>query len=52
MHVPILTMGALSDGELELALEAGSEVAVWEPALPGGGRGARAGAGHHARGCT
>ena len=29
MHVRVLTMGALSDGELEVALEAGSEVAVW-----------------------
>jgi alanine racemase len=30
MHVRVITMGALSDGELELALEAGSEVAVWD----------------------
>jgi alanine racemase len=30
-HAPLLTMGALSDDELEIALEAGSEIAVWEP---------------------
>ncbi len=30
IHEPVLTMGALSDDELETALEAGSEVAVWE----------------------
>lgn len=28
-HVPLLTMGALDPGELDTALEAGSEVAVW-----------------------
>ena len=30
LGAPILTMGALTEPELELALEAGSEVAVWE----------------------
>jgi alanine racemase len=28
-HVPLLTMGALATEELDIALEAGSEVAVW-----------------------
>lgn len=28
-HVPLLTMGALTEPELDTALEAGSEVAVW-----------------------
>jgi alanine racemase len=28
-HVPLLTMGALAPGELDTALEAGAEVAVW-----------------------
>jgi alanine racemase len=28
-HVPLLTMGALAPEELDMALEAGSEVAVW-----------------------
>jgi alanine racemase len=28
-HVPLLTMGALTPGELDTALEAGSELAVW-----------------------
>jgi alanine racemase len=28
-HVPLLTMGALTDGELDSALAAGSEVAAW-----------------------
>jgi alanine racemase len=31
LHVPLLTMGALSGEELEIALEAGSEIAVWDP---------------------
>ena len=31
IEAPLLTMGALTDDELELALEAGSEVAVWDP---------------------
>jgi alanine racemase len=30
LHVPVLTMGALIDDELEAALEAGSEVAIWD----------------------
>jgi alanine racemase len=30
-EVPILTMGALTPGELEVALEAGSDVTVWRP---------------------
>ena len=30
-HVPLLTMGALDSEELDTALEAGSEVAVWQP---------------------
>jgi alanine racemase len=30
-HVPLLTMGALAPEELDTALEAGSEVAVWRP---------------------
>jgi alanine racemase len=28
-HVPLLTMGALAPGELDTALEAGSEIAAW-----------------------
>jgi alanine racemase len=30
LHVPVLTLGALTRDELELALEAGSEIAVWD----------------------
>jgi alanine racemase len=30
-HVPLLTMGALDPGEVDTALEAGSEVAAWRP---------------------
>lgn len=30
-HIPLLTMGALSAEEVDTALEAGSEVAVWRP---------------------
>jgi alanine racemase len=32
---PILTMGALTPDELDLALEAGSELAAWRPAFAG-----------------
>jgi alanine racemase len=30
-HVPLLTMGALTGDELDVCLDAGSEVAVWHP---------------------
>ena len=30
-HVPLLTMGALTGDELDVCLDAGSEVAVWRP---------------------
>jgi alanine racemase len=30
-HIPLLTMGALTEAELNVALEAGSEIAVWRP---------------------
>jgi alanine racemase len=30
-HVPLLTMGALTTAELDVALAAGSEIAVWRP---------------------
>jgi alanine racemase len=30
-HVPLLTMGALTAAELDVALAAGSEIAVWRP---------------------
>ncbi len=44
-RVPILTMGALTEGELDVALEAGSEVAAWRPefARLAGERGAAVG---------
>jgi alanine racemase len=35
LDVPILTMGALSADELRLALEAGSEIAIWDPEFLG-----------------
>ena len=34
-HVPLLTMGALTDEELDAALAAGSEVAVWREGFRG-----------------
>ena len=45
-HVPLLTMGALTPEELDIALGAGSEIAVWREGFlgPGGRAGAGLGA--------